>query len=656
MNGPTHREVTEKAIRLLAKEHSDFSYKIGTAPLMASAETISTETDAMLTANSKSDHKNDLEFIDVESNRDNPHEDSASCIDDVARYSTKEFSEKIADVKYDFTSFQHFIDLGHKGIYDDYDGYSYRHGSACENEYEPGFHARSGWVRKGFFSSKGTLDADINYYFNDEYVHAPGMKWYRNCSPAVWHYTFCEHFDKYFQILQRYPLAQGTGKRNCGIPYSVLTPVDNMGRFWYERFLISGNLVDLGPVMHAIQDACVPHHTSGYMGNWHEKYENCLENEFSSYKDKCDSSVLNLYRKWSKNGGSSPNKITYPASRTMTPNKSWRIDHLITWLACQSHYQYINDYNHFNNDSWQKKESFTNNKKPRELLDLAVAMSMLVLEKAKAEYIHRTGKEKVESISITIYAPKSSASDIDLQMRLYYNYCGGCIEFPISKDDNSLKTIGNTKHYVYQKTFSLANMNIDTEQFRLELGRDRLKQFGFYYTISYKTADRVNHTYADTYSSKKITYFKDDRKCIPLRTTIIEDTVPLPRMDITRIKSVRIASSLSKRYNARSNDPVYLEIESPEYDTQYIELNLNKSTVSRSLAKPIDAKKNRIFLAIHGDDAWLPKTINIEFYDDHNNKIFSFSKTWPDHLWLARKSRVGNKPSYLLIENGVDVF
>ena len=141
-----------------------------------------------------------------------------------------------------------------------------------------------------------------------------------------------------------------------------------------------------------------------------------------------------------------------------------------------------------------------------------------------------------------------------------------------------------------------------------------------------------------------------------MRSTIIEDTVSLPRMDITRIKSVRIASSLSKRYNARSNDPVYLEIESPEYDTQYIELNLNKSTISRNLAKAIDAKNNRIFLAIHGDDAWLPKTIDINFYDDHNNKIFSFSRTWPDHLWLARKSRVGNKPSYLLIENGVDVF
>lgn len=519
MNGPSHRSVTEKAIRLLAETQNCQSYPIGENNLLEQKNGITDLSQAAgetLYKNSDTDSVEDLEFVDVDAGsgvgRDDPHVHDYDVVNDVAHHSER---------GYHFTAFQHFIDLGHKGIYDDYDGYSYRHGSASENEYEPGLHTKSDWLIKGEFSSKATLDADLNYYFNDEYVHSPGMKWYRNCSPAVWRYTFNTTGNKYDQILSRYPLAERKGKKDCGIPYSVFTPVDNLGRYWYERFLISGDVRDLGPVMHAIQDACVPHHTSGYMGNWHVKYEDCLENEFETYSSLCNSEVLKLYKLWSNNNDGKKDRITYPESRTWTPNKSWRIDHLITWLACQSHYQYVNDYDGFKNDNWQKDTRFKDNTKPRELLNLAVAMSMLVFDKAKEEYNKGKvlGNKKVTSINVTIYAPKSKASDINLQLRLYNNYCGGSVEFDLPEKENYTQTIGKTKYYIYQKNFDVSSMNINSRKFNLELERCRIKDFEFYYSITYVTADSTSHTYADTFSSGIVTMFADRIDCISLPCT-----------------------------------------------------------------------------------------------------------------------------------------
>ena len=649
MNGPSHRIVTKKAIFLSSKEKKDNIYPIGEDNLLdPNSKDLSPKAAEMLEKNSGTDKANDLELVDVDAGsgvgRDDPHVHDYDVINDEANY------KKIVH----FTSFLHFIDLGHKGKYDDYDGYSYHHGSACKGEYEKTTHAAkqiSDWAAlleiPEFFNAISTFDKDLNWYLNDEYVHAPGMKWYRNCSPSVWRYTFNNADCKRDQILKRYPLAERVGKRNCGIPYSVFSPVDNLGRFWYERFLISGDIFDLGPVMHAIQDACVPHHSSGYMGNWHINYENCLEKEFIEYYDTCDSAALKLYKSWSSDNSKAPSKVTYPESISLIPNKSWRIDALITWLACQSHNQFVYDYNGFQNNNWEKNGRFKDNKKPRELLDLAVAMSMLVFDKAKEEYIKekKYGCDKVNSISVTIYAPKSKSYDTTLQMRLFYNYCGGSIDFDLPKNENKIETIGQTKYYKYQKTFDVSNMNVNAKKFRLELERCRLKDFEFYYIISYKTADYVDHSYANTFTLNKLTKYEDRENCITL-----------PRLDVAKIRKINFSSTESKRYNAHSNDSVYLVIRSKGYERQFVQLSPSDRKSTFQYITPVDVDNYSISIAIFGEDAWLPQSISITLADENGNILYRFSKSWPDHLWLTDKSRSKNLSEYLLIENNVDVF
>ena len=131
MNGTTHRNVTEKAIILLSKEKKDNYYAIGEDNLLENANTLSRIGSELRYKNSDTDHENDLEFVDVDGvsgvGRDDPHEDKWNVVDDTSSYSSLGF---------DLTSFQHFIDLGHKGKYDDYDGYSYHYGSACRNGYQ----------------------------------------------------------------------------------------------------------------------------------------------------------------------------------------------------------------------------------------------------------------------------------------------------------------------------------------------------------------------------------------------------------------------------------------------------------------------------------------------------------------------------------------
>ena len=654
MYGPTHRLVTKKAVELLAEEWHDYSCKVGKRNLVRKQNDtieITTDCDKMCSKNSETDNFRDLEFVNVEgcgsgTGRDDPHDDNEwDAIEDKNRHYITDF-----DANREITAFQHFIDLGHTGLFDDYDGYSYRYGSASKREYEPGLHKKIGNVIKGWLSSKATLDADINYYLNDEYVHAPGMKWYRNCSEAVWHYTFVDHQTKTDQILKRYPLAQYTGKKGCGIPYSVFTPLDNLGRFWYERFLMEGNPEVLGPALHAIQDACVPHHASGYLGNWHETYEKCLENEFDTYVNSCDSAALELYRLWSQNNDDPVDRITYPDSRNLTPSKSWRIDHLITWLACQAHYQYVHDYNNFNNNDWQKNNKFKSDQKakPRKLLDLAVAMTMLVLDKAKNEYIEEIGENKVDSIDITIYAPTSKAKKIPLQLRLYYNYCGGCLETSFLAKDATKVAIDKKAYFKYHQKIDLSQRNVNSKRFRLELERCRIKNFDFYFKITYKTAGNKNHTYANTFETKVLTKdFNNHISCIPL-----------PRADRS-ITKIWFDSIQSPRYNAQSTRYIALAIQSRGLDKRYIQISPEKKFGTLiNLPFSVDIDHHTIGIAIMEEDgkncdAWLPKWIEIKLYDESSTLVYHFSKKWPDHLWLTLKSKSKNLPEYTLIQNWV---
>lgn len=673
MNGSTHHSVSQKAILLLAQEKNTSNLIIGHSQLTCkgvSGTTLNTNGKKILIKNSDSDHFEDLEFVDVEASlsascgRDDPHYDNKSTINDKARYTTNELSEKWAGINgdYDFTSFQHFIDLGHKGIYDDYDGYSYRHGSASNDEYEDGFHTKNNMLIKGEFSNKGKLDADINYYFNDEYIHSPGMRWYKNCSPAAWRYTFSEDTQKTKQILKRYPFAKSKGAKDCGIPYSVFTPVDNMGRFWYERFMISGDPIDLGPVLHAIQDACVPHHASGYMGNWHVLYENCLDKEFDSYKKSCDSEVLKLYRAWASNTDAPRQSITYPGSRNWTPNKSWRIDHLITWLACQAHYQYINDYNRFRNANWEKDGEFKSNQKPRELLNLAIAMSMLVLEKAQEEYKREkaTGSNLVKFVDVTLYAPKSKASYLSLIMRLYNNYCGGSIEFALLNILSKEKTINGEQYYVYHRSIDLDSYqdiinvndsekkfsNVNAKKFKLELERCTLKKFNFYYKITYRTDDDINHTYADTFSTKKLeTGFKEEVNCL---------TLPRAEKSIRRIV---FKSTESTKNNVQPNNAVAIAFRTSGRDSHIIILSKKqRKSADIILDEPIDLADHRIIIVILGKDAWSPSSIDLDVYDEKNNLVSSYHGPWKDYLLSTPKFKALNYREYDLIKNCKVIF
>ena len=247
--------------------------------------------------------------------------------------------------------------------------------------------------------------------------------------------------------------------------------------------------------------------------------------------------------------------------------------------------------------------------KPRKLLALAVAMSMLVFDKAREEYVKekKYGSDKVDAIRVLIYANKAKSSDIDLQMRLFYNKCGGSIEFDFPEEDNIVSPTANgSDYYLYRKEIDVSRNNIDAKRFNLELERCRIKDFQFFYKISYKTADNVWHPYADTYSLKKNTIFSGETNCITL-----------PRRQSAIIRKVRFSSGQSS---------------------------------------PVDSEDCKISIMIMGKDAWLPSYIKIDLLDEGGRTIYNFSKSWPDHLWLTYKSKSKNLPEYDLIQNCVDVF
>ena len=135
------------------------------------------------------------------------------------------------------------------------------------------------------------VDEGLAWYFNDEYVHAPGHPYYyESYSESIERYSFWWENGKYSSLedeaTARFPLADPTGEVGAGYPYSVFMPVDNLGRYWYNSFLRSGDTADLGSVMHAIQDASIPHHAAGTHGNWHGDYEAYLNTHIVSWTQK----------------------------------------------------------------------------------------------------------------------------------------------------------------------------------------------------------------------------------------------------------------------------------------------------------------------------------------------------------------------------------
>jgi len=219
------------------------------------------------------DFYRDLELVDVEGStidggRDDPHKEDKSKIGEISLFGVEigiYTKTAIDDIPHysshgrNFSAFNHFIDIkkGY-GRFDDFDGYSYEYGSAHRDQYQlveeelkdwEGWEEFMGWFVEQFRRDK--VDQGLNYWLNDEYVHAPGQPWYRHCSPSIERYSFFYEKGIYRSLEEesraRFPLADSTGERGKGIPYSIFMPVDNMARYWYEEFLRTGDWLALGP-------------------------------------------------------------------------------------------------------------------------------------------------------------------------------------------------------------------------------------------------------------------------------------------------------------------------------------------------------------------------------------------------------------------------
>jgi hypothetical protein len=324
----------------------------------------------------------DLEFVDVDFGMDDPHGDRILKNDDEATYSTKDdplvgtLIELFGEVHGNYTAFNHFINIGSygKSMFDDYDGYSYQFIRDYGRQYQSD---------AKFFGK--ALDEGVMLYYNDEYVHAPGQRWYKGCSQSVERYSYQSMYTSLEEDMKdRFPLAKNVGSEDCGIPFSVFLPVDNMARFWYGRFLETGDPLDLGPVLHAIGDAGIPHHAAGYLGNWHQSYEvgqtDIVLGVVGSVSDRIE--IKRIVENWDRMADDVPENLA-PGDYAKTPAANWRIDNLVTWMALNAYRQYTEDYEPYYKSH---REHIILNDKARELIILGTAMNVIVLKKALSEY------------------------------------------------------------------------------------------------------------------------------------------------------------------------------------------------------------------------------------------------------------------------------
>jgi hypothetical protein len=391
MNGDGHRETTNLAFSLLKEIDPEFPLQNTTNIHLPFPFSSSTNNPTVGDSSAATDFYQDVELVDVEGSpvgnaRDNPHSDEWDAIDDKAHYKEGDYA---------FTAFNHFIDIRKgKGLFDDFDGYSYERGSGSKDQHE---HATEAAYEQKFlagllvqiinyFPDNIYLDEGLMWWYNDEYVHAPGQEWYRGCSNSVENYSYFMDRGVYSTVeeeaVDRFPRAQATGLTGeGGVPKSVFMPVDNLARYWFNRYKSERRSECLGPVMHAVQDASIPHHAAGCIGNWHGKYEAVLGDKLtggwlSEANFKAEAKALFLT--WMQNDRKPPGSLNQ-SDWGKIPMVNWSIDMLVTWIALNAYHEYSTTYGNFQNGFNENESSM------RDLAKKAVAMSMLCICKA-ADY------------------------------------------------------------------------------------------------------------------------------------------------------------------------------------------------------------------------------------------------------------------------------
>lgn len=395
-------------LREMTRNAALFSAPSGTVPdwLPASLQAAMSGYDSVAFETGNCDWQNDLELIDVQGGvgsggRDNPHRDEWDAVDDEAHYESQ---------GHNFTCFSHFIDLRKgPGVFDDYDGYSYSRGSASRDQHEVA--GVPDWgedtykeLLTNLAKSHFKTDEGLAYWFNDEYVHAPGHEWYRpgKCSPALERYAHTALWgaggardhrgrgpdDPAMQTfanveqecIARFPTAASIGLDGRGYPFSVFMPVDNLALANWNDFLTTGSDGALGCVLHACQDATIPHHAAGTCGNWHRRYEKTIEDNIIGWADHVEVQVgvKALYNKWDHLDRTPPTSMRV-GDEALVPADNWPIDQLVTWNALHAYQAYSSLYGGF-------AGGFAfDHANARDRVIHAIAMSAHILRKAARE-------------------------------------------------------------------------------------------------------------------------------------------------------------------------------------------------------------------------------------------------------------------------------
>lgn len=359
MNESTHRLVTRLAAEA-ANEFSGTDFGPGFISLLEASA-------------AGADYLQDVEIVNVQLGPDDPHRREWNAIDDRVSYATGGIQH---------TAFNHYIDIKKgPGLFDDYDGYSNLRGSAQVDEFQKAEEVLTDWQRLAAELTGFTVDAGVNFWLRDRYVHAPGQAWYRGCSPALLRYSFPEDLQRFSgkraELKVRFPMS-GAGR---GVPYSVFLPVDNLARYWFGRAAVrdaKAQAARLGPVLHGVQDASIPQHAAGCIGNWHLEYERILEAQAPRIirTPGFRRETVRLLRAWLRCKARVPRHLSHQAY-ILTPSVHWPVQHLVTWTALHAYRAYTQTYRSFRRGFTPHPGSL------RRLLTLAVSMSALVLIKAR---------------------------------------------------------------------------------------------------------------------------------------------------------------------------------------------------------------------------------------------------------------------------------